>query len=63
MMWPVIKRTPQFIASDLYVTVEAVGFNVNEGSQYTSGAAEAQSVPVTNVYPSVIAETWDIALC
>ena len=38
MMLVVIKRTPQFIAFDLYVTVEAVRFNVSESSQHTSGA-------------------------
>jgi len=48
-MWGVIKRAPQFIASDLYVTVDAIGFNVDGGSQ--------ESVPVTNVYPSVTVET------
>ena len=31
-MWAVIKWTPQFIASNLYVTVEAVEFNIGEGS-------------------------------
>ena len=38
MMLVVIKRTPQFIVFDLYVTVEAVRFNVSESSQHTSGA-------------------------
>ena len=32
IMWGVIKRTPQFIASNLYVTIDAIGFNVNGGS-------------------------------
>ena len=32
MMWTVIKRTPQFITFDLYVTVEAVGFHANASS-------------------------------
>ena len=32
MMWTVIKRTPQFIASNLYVTVEAVGFHASASS-------------------------------
>ncbi|KAK7851611.1 abc transporter c family member 10 [Quercus suber] len=32
MMWTVIKQTPKFIASDLYVTVEAVGFHVGTSS-------------------------------
>ena len=32
MMWTVIKRTPQFIVSDLYVTVEAVGFHAGASS-------------------------------
>ena len=27
MMWIVIKQTPQFIASNLYVTIEAIGFH------------------------------------
>ena len=32
IMWGVIKRAPQFIGSDLYVTIDTVGFNVDEGS-------------------------------
>ena len=32
MMWEVIKQTPQFIAFDLYVTVEAVGFHASASS-------------------------------
>ena len=32
IMWGVIKRTPQFIAANLYVTIDAIGFNVNGGS-------------------------------
>ena len=32
IMWGVIKQTPQFIASNLYVTIDAIGFNVNGGS-------------------------------
>ena len=56
-MWRVINLAPQFIAFDLYVTVGSVGFNVDGGSQYASGAGEAKSAPITNVYPSVTAET------
>ena len=37
MMWTVIKRTPQFIAFDLYVTVEAVGFHAGASLQHGSG--------------------------
>ena len=51
-----IKRTPQFIAANLYVTIDAIGFNVNGGSQYASWIRELVSVSVTNVYPSVTAE-------
>ena len=40
MMWTVIKRTPQFIASDLYVTVEAVRFHAGASSQHGSGVEE-----------------------
>ena len=36
MMWTVIKRTPQFIASDLYVTIEAIGFHASASSQHGS---------------------------
>ena len=32
MMWAVIKWTPQLIASNFYVTIEAVEFNIGEGS-------------------------------
>ena len=32
MMWTVIKRTLQFIASDLYVTVKVVGFHAGASS-------------------------------
>ena len=56
MMWGVIKRALQFIASNLYVTVDAVGFNVEGSSQYASGVGEQESVPITNMYPLVTAE-------
>ena len=56
-MWGVIKQAPQFIASDLYVTVDTVGFNVDRGSQYASGGGKQESIPVTNMYPSVTIET------
>ena len=56
-MWGVIKWVGQFIGSDLYVTVHTVGFNVDGGSQYASRVGEQESVPVTVVYPSVIART------
>ena len=55
-MWGVIKRALQFIASNLYVTVDAVGFNVDGSSQYASGIGEQESVLVTNIYPLVTAE-------
>ena len=32
MMWTVIKWSPQFIASGLYVTVEVVGFHASASS-------------------------------
>ena len=51
MMWAVIKQTPQFIASDLYVTVEAVGFHASASSQHGSGVEEPHSLPL-HVYPS-----------
>ena len=51
MMWTVIKRTPQFIASDLYVTVEAVGFHASASSQHGSGVEEPHSLPL-DVQPS-----------
>nr|POE70073.1 hypothetical protein CFP56_60979 [Quercus suber] len=53
IMWGVIKRAPQFIGSDLYVTIDTVGFNVDGGSQYASNAGQQESVPVTTVYPTV----------
>ncbi|KAL0011172.1 hypothetical protein SO802_006280 [Lithocarpus litseifolius] len=53
----VIKRAPQFIGSNLYVTVDTVGFNVDGASQCANRAGEQESVPVTIMYPSVIAET------
>nr|POE44859.1 signal recognition particle receptor subunit alpha like [Quercus suber] len=40
MMWAVIKRTPQFIASDLYVTIDAIGFHDGANSQHASGVEE-----------------------
>ena len=46
MMWTVIKRTPQFIASDLYVTVEAVGFHASASSQHGSGVEKPHSLPL-----------------
>ncbi|XP_023926256.1 uncharacterized protein LOC112037653 [Quercus suber] len=43
MMWAVIKRTPQFIASDLYVTIKAIGFHDGASSQHASGVEEPRS--------------------
>ena len=57
IMWGVIKRAPQFIGFDLYVTVDTVGFNVDGGLQYASRAGKQESVLVTIVYPSVTTET------
>nr|POF21700.1 hypothetical protein CFP56_26362 [Quercus suber] len=57
-MWEVIKRAPQFIGSDSYVTVGTIGFNVDGGSQYAITAGQQESFPVTTVYPSVTAETY-----
>ena len=51
MMWTVIKRTPQFIASDLYVTVEAVGFHASASLRHGSGVEEPHSLPL-DVQPS-----------
>nr|POE44678.1 hypothetical protein CFP56_77752 [Quercus suber] len=42
-MWAVIKRTPQFIASDLYVTIEPIGFHDGGNSQHASGVEEPRS--------------------
>ena len=36
IMWGVVKQAGQFIGSNLYVTVDIVGFNVDGGSQYAS---------------------------
>ena len=57
IMWGVIKRARQFIGSNLYVTIDIVGFNVDGGSQYASRAGEQEAVPITVVYPSVTAKT------
>ena len=46
-----IKRSLQFIASDLYVTVEAVGFHAGASSQHGSGVEEPHSLPL-DVQPS-----------
>ena len=51
MMWTVIKRTPQFIVFDLYVTVEAVRFHASASSQHGSGVEEPHSLPL-DVQPS-----------
>ena len=51
MMWTVIKRTPQFIASILYVTVKAVGFHASASSQHGSRVEEPHSLPL-DVQPS-----------
>ena len=51
MMWAVIKQTPQFIAFDLYVTVEAVGFHASASSQHGSGVEEPHSSSL-DVHPS-----------
>ena len=55
-MWGVIKRAPQFIGSDLYVTVDTIGSNVDGASQCANRVEEQESVPVTIVYPEVTAE-------
>ena len=51
MMWAVIKRTPQFIVSDLYVTVEVVRFHASASSQHGSGVEEPYSL-LLDVHPS-----------
>ena len=51
MMWAVIKRTPQFIVSDLYVIVEAVRFHASASSQHGSGVEEPHSSSL-DVHPS-----------
>ena len=56
IMWGVIKPAGQFIGSDLYVTIDTVGFNVNGSLQYASRAGEQESIPIIVVYPSVTAE-------
>ena len=53
MMWIVIKWTPQFIASDLYVTVEDVGFHAGASSQQGSGVEEPHLLPL-DVQPSFV---------
>ena len=56
MMWTVIKRTPQFIVFDLYVTIETVGFHASASSQHTSTVEEPYS-SLLDVYPSVVDAT------
>ncbi|XP_050290201.1 uncharacterized protein LOC126728421 [Quercus robur] len=51
MIWAVIKQTPQFIASDLYVTVKAVRFHASASSQHGSGVEEPHSSSL-DVHPS-----------
>ena len=51
MMWTVIQRNPQFIASDLYVTVEAVRFHAGASSQHGSRVEEFNPRPL-DVQPS-----------
>ncbi|KAL0002077.1 hypothetical protein SO802_015858 [Lithocarpus litseifolius] len=51
MMWTVIKRTPQFIVSDLYVTVEAIRFRAGASSQHSNGVEEPHSSSL-DVHPS-----------
>ena len=52
MMQTVIKWTPQFIAFDLYVTVEVVGSYVGASSQHASGVEEPHSSSI-DVYPFI----------
>ena len=56
MMWTVIKRTPQFIAFDLNVTVEAVGFHAGASLQHSNGGEEPPSSPL-DVHPSFVDAT------
>nr|POE66832.1 hypothetical protein CFP56_73495 [Quercus suber] len=61
-MWTVIKWTPQFIASDLYVTVEAVGFHAGASSQHGNRVEE----PPYNTHPSFVDTTplpYNTQLC
>nr|POE82518.1 hypothetical protein CFP56_72257 [Quercus suber] len=51
LMWTVIKRTPQFIASDLYVTVEAVGIHTGVSSQHSNRVEEPHS-SLLDMHPS-----------
>ena len=53
MMWIVIKWTLPFIASDLYVTIEAVGFHASASSQHGSRVEEPYSLPL-DVQPSFV---------
>nr|POF14521.1 hypothetical protein CFP56_48858 [Quercus suber] len=46
-----IKQTPQFIASDLYVIVKAIGFHAGASSQHGNGVAESHSSSL-DVQPS-----------
>ncbi|XP_023916275.1 uncharacterized protein LOC112027857 [Quercus suber] len=46
LMWTVIKWTPQFIASDLYVIIEAVGFYAGASLQHDSGVEALHSSPL-----------------
>ena len=60
MMLVVIKQKPQFIASDLYVTIEAVRFNVGEGSQHTSGSKchnQYQSMCILHLHKTPLCPT------
>lgn len=56
MIWTVIKRTPQFIAFDLYVIVEAVRFHAGVSSQHGSGVEEPHLSPL-DVHPSIAKAT------
>ena len=56
MMWTMIKQTTQFIALDLYVTIEAIRFHASASSQHASGVEEPHSSSL-DVYPSIVNAT------
>nr|POF06239.1 hypothetical protein CFP56_77715 [Quercus suber] len=52
LTWTVIKWTPQFIASDLYVTIEAVGFHAGVSSQHGSRMEKPHGSLSLDMHPS-----------
>ena len=60
IMWGVIKWAGQFIGSNLYVTIDTVGFNVDGGGCLPQSENNVDAYPNPNPNPEwFTSNTWD----